>query len=79
MIESFFSNKSYQAERFFSKNICSEIIDIINKNQYEYILFEGVFPAVYLEEIKKTVLKKLNFIKTFFVIKFFKIIKNLNG
>ena len=53
LIKSFFSNKSYQAERFFSKNICNKIIDIINKNQYEYILFEGVFPAVYLEEIKK--------------------------
>ena len=53
LILSLISYKSYQAERFFSKKICQQIINIINKKKYEYILFEGVFPAVYLEFIKK--------------------------
>jgi len=53
LIHSFISNKSYQAERFFSKKICNKIIKIINTEKYDHILFEGVFPAVYLEPIKK--------------------------
>ena len=53
LTKSLFSVNSYQADRFYSRNISKKITTIINKKKYEYILFEGVFPAVYLEDIQK--------------------------
>ena len=59
LTKSLFSVNSYQAERFYSRNISKKITTIINKKKYKYILFEGVFPAVYLEDIQKNVIVKL--------------------
>ena len=53
LVLSLFSKSSYQADRFFSKNILKKIIYIINEKKYDYVLFEGVFPAVYLNGIQK--------------------------
>ncbi len=65
LVASFFNNKSYQTERFYNKKISKNIIQLINKKKYNYILFEGVFPAVYLSDIQsncncKTIIRTHN-------------------
>ena len=65
LINSLFSKKCYQTNRFYDKKISKKITNIINKKKYEYVLFEGVFPSVYLQDIKnkckcKTIIRTHN-------------------
>ena len=65
LIKSFLSSKSYQAERFYNKNVAKKIIKVINEKKYKFVLFEGVFPSVYLKDIQlncncKTIIRTHN-------------------
>jgi len=52
LIMSFLKTRCYQVERFYNNKISDKIIKIIKKKKYDYILFEGVFPSVYLNDIQ---------------------------
>lgn len=65
LIMSFLNKKCYQVDRFYSKKISEKIIKIINKKKYDCVFFEGVFPSVYLNDIKlncncKTIIRTHN-------------------
>ena len=65
LINSFFSKECYQTSRFYNKEVSKKIIHTINEKKYNYVLFEGVFPAVYLQDIKskcicKTIIRTHN-------------------
>ncbi len=51
-IASFFQQNAYQATRFYDIKIKEYIQKLIDKNQYEVILFESVFSTIYLKELK---------------------------
>ncbi len=46
--------KSYNLSRFFDSTVAQKIEALIQENQYEIIIFESLFPLVYLESIRKT-------------------------
>ena len=46
--------KSYNLSRFFDSTVAQIIEALIQENQYEIIIFESLFPLVYLESIRKT-------------------------
>lgn len=52
LIMSFLNIRCYQVERFYNNKISNKIVKIIKKKKYEYVLFEGVFPSVYLNDIQ---------------------------
>ena len=65
LIMSFLNKKCYQVDRFYSKKTSEKIIKIINKKKYDYVLFEGVFPSVYLNDVQsmcncKTIIRTHN-------------------
>jgi len=45
--------KSYNLSRFFDSTVAQKIEALIQENQYEIIIFESLFPLVYLESIRK--------------------------
>tara|TARA_Y100001978_G_scaffold197291_1_gene207926 strand:- start:1428 stop:2603 length:1176 start_codon:yes stop_codon:yes gene_type:complete len=65
LVNSLFSKKCYQTNRFYNKKVSRKITHTINEKKYEYVLFEGVFPSVYLQDIKnkckcKTIIRTHN-------------------
>lgn len=65
LIKSLFNKQCYQTNRFYDKKISKGIIKLIKKKKYEYVLFEGAFPSVYLNDIKsncncKTIIRTHN-------------------
>jgi glycosyltransferase involved in cell wall biosynthesis len=45
--------KSYNLSRFFDNTVAQKIHTLIKEKQYEIIIFESLFPLVYLESIRK--------------------------
>lgn len=45
--------KSYNLSRFFDTKVDQKIETLIHENQYDCIIFESLFPLVYLETIRK--------------------------
>jgi glycosyltransferase involved in cell wall biosynthesis len=45
--------KSYNLSRFFDAKVDQKIETLIHENQYDCIIFESLFPLVYLETIRK--------------------------
>ena len=65
LFKSLFNKQCYQINRFYNKEISNAIIKLIKKKKYEYVLFEGVFPSIYLNDIKsncncKTIIRTHN-------------------
>ncbi|HEY1048073.1 MAG TPA: glycosyltransferase family 4 protein [Bacteroidia bacterium] len=50
-----FSNQSYNIERFTNIEFASKIQELLDRNQYDLIQFEGLFVAQYLQLIKTNV------------------------
>lgn len=48
-----FSSQSYQAHRFFSREAAEKIQSLLEQNPYDYLLFDSLYAAIYLPEIKK--------------------------
>jgi glycosyltransferase involved in cell wall biosynthesis len=48
-----FSSKSYQAHRFFNKEAAKKIQSLLHKYSYDMMLFDSLYAAIYLPEIKK--------------------------
>jgi glycosyltransferase involved in cell wall biosynthesis len=51
--KSLFINSSYNIDRFYSVEFEKIIIDYINKNECEIVIFESIYFAHYVERIKK--------------------------
>ncbi len=52
LMNSLLCNNSYQANRFYSRYIKDYIQMLIDKNDYEIIIFESIFTTVFLNKIK---------------------------
>ncbi|MDA9328872.1 glycosyltransferase family 4 protein [Flavobacteriales bacterium] len=48
-----FSSKSYNIERFISKDLTKKLIAILEKENFDVIILESLFVAPYIESIKK--------------------------
>lgn len=48
-----FSSKSYNIERFISKDLTKKLIAILEKENFDIIILESLFVAPYIESIKK--------------------------
>ena len=58
-IKSLFTTTSYQASRFYTKEIKYFIQKLIDKKKYKYVIFESIFSAVYLQKLKISKSSKL--------------------
>ncbi len=48
-----FSNKPYVAERFYSKDFAEKLKNLLKRNKYDFVLFEGLYVADYVDIVKK--------------------------
>ena len=51
-LKSMLKKESYQASRFYDLEIQNFIQELINKKNYEIILFESIFTTIYLNKLK---------------------------
>ena len=51
--KAYFKSKSYNLSRFNSIAVQTHLIELCNKNEYDIIIFEGLFTTIYLDRLKK--------------------------
>ena len=49
----FFSSNSYIIERFFSQNVKSKLVELLEKNDFDIVQLEGLFLGDYMKYIRK--------------------------
>ena len=47
-----FNNKSYNISRFENKELQSRLTDLISKKQFDVIVFESIFAAAHIDQVK---------------------------
>lgn len=48
-----FTNKSYNVERFYSKEYEAQLFKLLSENKYDFILLEGIYLMRYIDVIRK--------------------------
>lgn len=57
-----FWNKSPYHNVFYNEKFANELVDIVKKNSPDFIIFSNLPSAVYIEDIKRSLLKKTKFV-----------------
>jgi len=52
-IKALFNNEAYNVARFYNKNVEEKIVQILNENVFDVVVFESVYMAVYLPIVQK--------------------------
>ncbi|HEY8402570.1 MAG TPA: glycosyltransferase family 4 protein [Cytophagaceae bacterium] len=53
IIKSFFKKTPYSVERFYSEDFKKQLIDILQKNEFDIVQVEGIYLAIYLKVIRQ--------------------------